>query len=69
MSRRFTKSKDGTERCTVTIKLRLTRDEIENLENYAECQDFDDVEHVCQSEAGLAVEGLLSEVAKRMVTG
>lgn len=61
---RFTASKDGTARCTVVLRVRLTRDEWEELCQAARRQGRSPHE-VAELEADLAVHGYIEDPDSR----
>lgn len=64
--RAYTPSRDGVERTTVTVRLRLTRDEVAALDAFARRggrgRTPSTVDEVVWAEADLAVEGLIADV-------
>lgn len=59
---KFTKSKDGVNRCTLKVEFRLNKTDYELLKRYAEAEGYDGVADVIRSEGSLAVEALLFEI-------
>lgn len=49
--RRFTRSADGIERCSVVVTVRLRREEVVHFENLAECEGVSFTEAVARSAA------------------
>lgn len=67
MARRFVKSVDGIERCTITVKFRFTKEEMELLDGHvkkanARGQEKWTVNSVVWTEASLAMDGLFEDI-------
>lgn len=62
MSRKFTKSRDGVERATVVIRLRLSREELEDIKNMA-AKEGDTVREWLENHAALGIEEGLLDVS------
>lgn len=62
---RFTKSKDGKERCTLRLKFQFTREEIKIIKEMAKerCPYDKDWRNMLESWAALAIEGEVDEYA------
>lgn len=59
---RFTESKDGVERCTVLLRIRLTREEWQTVLEHARRRGDDSPHDVLELEADLAIDLLIHQI-------